>query len=141
MNINSATAADLASVKALLRESQLPYVDLTEAHMADFILARDADGALKGCIGLERYGTAGLLRSLAVDPSMRGAGVGQLLLTRLLAHRRYRPAAGVSADHHRRGVLYLARIYPLLTNQCARRHSAQRGVRISLPGIGHLSFP
>lgn len=86
MNINSATAADLASVKALLRESQLPYVDLTEAHMADFILARDADGALKGCIGLERYGTAGLLRSLAVDPSMRGAGVGQLLLTRLLAH-------------------------------------------------------
>lgn len=86
MNINPASAADLASVQTLLRESQLPYVDLTEAHMADFLLARDAGGALKGCIGLERYGVAGLLRSLAVDSSMRGAAMGQLLLSRLLAH-------------------------------------------------------
>ncbi|MGQ3085341.1 MAG: arsenic resistance N-acetyltransferase ArsN2 [Hydrogenophaga sp.] len=86
MTIGPAAAQDLASVQALLRESQLPYVDLTEAHMADFQLAPDAGGALKGCIGLERYGAAGLLRSLAVDPSMRGTGVGQVLLNRMLAH-------------------------------------------------------
>ena len=54
--------------------------------MVDFLLARDAGGAIKGCVGLERYGTAGLLRSQAVAPSMRGTGVGQLLLNRLLSH-------------------------------------------------------
>lgn len=84
LTIEPAAAQDLADVQALLRESQLPHVDLTEAHMADFLLARDAFRAIKGCIGLERYDTAGLLRSLAVDASMRGTGMGQILLNRLL---------------------------------------------------------
>lgn len=86
MNIHPASAEYLASVQALLRKGHLPYVDLTDAHMADFLLARDAGGTLKGCVGLERFGTAGLLRSLAVEASTRGTGVGQLLLNRLLAH-------------------------------------------------------
>lgn len=86
MNIYPASAADLAGVQALLRDSQLPYTDLTQAHMADFLLARDAAGVLKGCVGLERYGAAGLLRSLSVDASMRSTGLGRLLLNRLLNH-------------------------------------------------------
>lgn len=86
MKLIPAFAADLTSVQALLRESQLPYADLTEAHMSDFLLARDAGAVIRGCIGLERYGAAGLLRSLAVDGSMRSAGIGQHLLQQLLAH-------------------------------------------------------
>lgn len=82
-SIGPATGADLAAVQALLGASQLPYVDLTATHMADFLVARDATGVVRGSIGLERYGSAGLLRSLAVDSSRRGAGVGQALLQRL----------------------------------------------------------
>jgi amino-acid N-acetyltransferase len=77
LTIGPAAAQHLASVQALLRESQLPYVDLTEAHMADFLLTRNAFGAIKGCVGLESYGTAGLLRSLAVDASIRGTRMGR----------------------------------------------------------------
>ncbi len=85
-SIEAAEVQDLAAVQALLRGSQLPYVDLTEAHMADFLVARDADGSVKGSIGLERYASAGLLRSLVVDSSIRRAGVGQALLQSLQVH-------------------------------------------------------
>ena len=37
-----------------------------------------------GCAGLERYGAAGLLRSVAVDPGARGLGIGARLTAYVL---------------------------------------------------------
>ena len=44
-----------------------------------------------GCVGLERYGENGLLRSLAVEPDYRRQGLG----ARLLAAIEARAASGV----------------------------------------------
>ena len=77
VTIRSARRGDLAAIEAVLRDAGLPVVGVQE-HVDEFIVA-EQDGALVGCAGLERYGDAGLLRSVAVTSNMRGTGLGQRL--------------------------------------------------------------
>lgn len=44
----------------------------------------DEGGKLVGCAGIELYGEAAVLRSVMVDPSLRGTGEGQRMITRAL---------------------------------------------------------
>jgi N-acetylglutamate synthase-like GNAT family acetyltransferase len=81
-----ATAADLAAIRALLAEAHLPIDDLGLPHQR-FIVARNGANVV-GCIGLERYGDDALLRSLAVAPARRGAGIGKGLHAEALAEAR-----------------------------------------------------
>ena len=46
-----------------------------DRHVESFFVARSPDG-IAGCAGLETYGDTGVLRSLAVAQSARGAGLG-----------------------------------------------------------------
>lgn len=78
MTLHPATPADLAPIKALLADVDLPYEDLAPSHLSDFLVAHDGD-QLIGVAGLERYGTDALLRSLAVRPNHRGEGHGSRL--------------------------------------------------------------
>jgi amino-acid N-acetyltransferase len=80
----AATAADWPQVAALLSAVGLP-LDGAEAHIDDFVLA-ERDGAIVGCAGLERYGHAALLRSVAVRTDRQGRGLGEILVHRALAH-------------------------------------------------------
>lgn len=48
------------------------------------MMAAFAGPHLVGCVGWESFGPQALLRSLAVQPSMRGQGVGQVLVDCLL---------------------------------------------------------
>lgn len=73
----------LPEVLALLRESDLPLAGVEE-HFGSFLVARSEEGTLAGCVGLERYGDVGLLRSLAVAAPARGTGLGASLVERLL---------------------------------------------------------
>jgi amino-acid N-acetyltransferase len=82
MRIRSTTDADLGPVRQLLSVSGLP-VDGVEENFADFIVAEEGN-SITGVIGMERYGTAGLLRSAAVSPSARGTGLGSQLVKQLL---------------------------------------------------------
>jgi len=75
--IRPATSDDLPDILALLERSKLPVDGLAE-HLAAALVARTADG-IAGCAAVEIYGTAGLLRSVAVDPGRRGAGLGHRL--------------------------------------------------------------
>ena len=77
------TPRDWEPVKDLLLRCALP-VDGAKEHFAGFILAFDA-AHLVACGGLEYYGNAALLRSVAVESSHRGRGLGQSLVTGLLA--------------------------------------------------------
>ncbi|MET3375465.1 amino-acid N-acetyltransferase [Variovorax boronicumulans] len=79
MNPEQASAADFAQVSALLLTCELPASDLSPGQMNDFLMLRSDDG-LVGCVGLERAGNAGLLRSLAVAPESRSMGFGDVLL-------------------------------------------------------------
>ena len=86
-----ASTADLSKVRALLRTCELPEIDLDLGHMGDFLVLRAGD-RLVGCVGLERTGDAGLLRSLAVAHELRGTGLGDELLRAIEARA---VAAGV----------------------------------------------
>lgn len=82
VRIRRATSADVGSVGRLLDG-----LALTRAGVPDWIghfwVAEDG-GAVVGVAGLELYGTAALLRSVAVDPAWRGSGLGRLVTERAL---------------------------------------------------------
>jgi amino-acid N-acetyltransferase len=76
--IRPASAADRDVVEALLRRTDLPADGLDEQFGDPYAVAV-ADGTIVGAAGVEVYGGAGLLRSVAVDPAWRGRGVGAAL--------------------------------------------------------------
>jgi len=78
-------------VLALLARCDLPCAGLA-AHFGRALVAR-ADGVVVGCVALEVYGEAALLRSLAVAPAWRGHQLGHALVEAVLAAAQ---AAGVT---------------------------------------------
>jgi amino-acid N-acetyltransferase len=86
--VSAAKKADLLDVLALLRRCQLLENGVAEA-FGSFCVAR-ASGKLVGCAGLEGYGELGLLRSVAVSESARGAGLGTKLVDFVAATARTR---------------------------------------------------
>lgn len=84
-----ATPADTPAIMALLAEYKLPTADLSPERLHEFLVVRNG-GSLDGVIGLEVYGTSGLLRSLAVAPATRGTGLGKLLVSALEERARRR---------------------------------------------------
>nr|WP_298129825.1 arsenic resistance N-acetyltransferase ArsN2 [uncultured Pseudoxanthomonas sp.] len=79
--IRTATDDDLPRILALLTQSSLPTADLVDA--VPTFLVDERDGALAGVIGLQRFGQAGLLRSLAVAPAYQGQGIARRLVAAL----------------------------------------------------------
>jgi amino-acid N-acetyltransferase len=82
MQIRGARHSDLTAVESLLAESDLP-TDGVRDNFSSFVVADD-HGAIAGAIGLEKYGSAALLRSAVVSPGHRGSGVGRRLVEQLL---------------------------------------------------------
>jgi len=82
MQIRSATKSDLSAVERLLSTNDLP-TDGVRDNFARFVVADD-DGTIAGAIGLEKYGSAALLRSAVVSPDHRGSGIGRRLVEQLL---------------------------------------------------------
>jgi len=78
LRITPSLAMDRAPIQELLTASGLPVADLETAPLRLWV-ARDGSRVV-GSIGLERYGSAALLRSLCVDPAYRRSGVGQELV-------------------------------------------------------------
>lgn len=83
--IRPSTPADLGLIRAWLEASSLPVADLTPTAAIEFLVAVEA-GQPVGAVGLERFGSTGLLRSLVVAPTRRGAGLGTALVDALEAH-------------------------------------------------------
>jgi len=79
MTIRRAQPGDLDGIQTLLQACDLPHEDLTPAHLEDFLVCRGEEG-LQGVVGLEPCGDVALLRSLAVAPDARGAGIGARLV-------------------------------------------------------------
>lgn len=76
--IRPADAADEPRILALLAASGLPSDDLRASAVALWVAERAGD--IVGVVGLQGFGDAALLRSLAVDAIQRGAGLGAALL-------------------------------------------------------------
>ena len=86
MQLDVASSADWPAIGALLAAAGLPSLDLA-ARAEHFRVAR-AGASLLGAIGVEIYGTHGLLRSLVVAPHARGQGVGEALVGAIESHAR-----------------------------------------------------
>jgi amino-acid N-acetyltransferase len=69
-------------IERILSEAGLPVSDITAEHLAYFF-GYGAEQEPDGVVGIESYGKAALLRSLAVVPSRRGNGVGTSLVTHI----------------------------------------------------------
>lgn len=80
--IEAAKSDDLSAILALLAAVDLPEAGIT-SHITSTLVARSAD-ELAGCIALELYGAAALLRSAAVAPAWQGRGLGKALTTAAL---------------------------------------------------------
>ena len=78
MQIERARPSDLPAVEALLSAAGLPFAGAALAFESG-VVARDGE-AVVGAAGVERYGSAGLLRSVVVAPDRRGAGLGHDLV-------------------------------------------------------------
>jgi amino-acid N-acetyltransferase len=79
--IRAATDQDNALIRALLNANSLPTTDLQAARPRFVVACMDEQvigtGALQPC------GSAALLRSIAVQPHLRGAGVGRSIVREL----------------------------------------------------------
>ncbi|MFK8031056.1 MAG: arsenic resistance N-acetyltransferase ArsN2 [Gammaproteobacteria bacterium] len=73
---------DSKAVVELLGKANLPTADITP-HLLSHFIGASIGGTLEGVIGYEPYGEIGLLRSLAVSSTARGAGLGAQLVQRL----------------------------------------------------------
>jgi amino-acid N-acetyltransferase len=77
--LRQANAGDWKDIRALLVESGLPVEDLGPDELESFLVAEDGRD-LVGLIGLQVFGTVGLLRSLVVASQARKAGLGGKLV-------------------------------------------------------------
>ncbi|OLD94743.1 MAG: GNAT family N-acetyltransferase [Gemmatimonadetes bacterium] len=86
--ISPATPSDLPAIFDLLDQSKLPRAGLDQ-HLGTTLVAKESKRVV-GSAALELYGSAALLRSVAVAAERRGQGLGQTLTAAALdlAHRR-----------------------------------------------------
>ena len=85
-SIRSARPEDEVDVLALLAEAGLPTAEVRE-WLPRYIVA-EAGGRIVGVAGLEVHGSDGILRSVVVDPSHRGEGLGGRLAATVIATAR-----------------------------------------------------
>lgn len=76
--IERAIDSDRPAIESLLTAGSLPLQGLERA-LGSAVVARDSAGVV-GCAAVEPYGSVGLLRSVCVEPEVRGTGLGQRLV-------------------------------------------------------------
>lgn len=84
--VRTARTEDLSGMARLLEESSLSPEGMSDSR-AHFGVALDGTDVV-GTVGIEHYGSEGLLRSLAVAPSRRSRGIGDLLLRHAIEEAR-----------------------------------------------------
>ena len=89
--VRSAVASDVQTVEALLLRAALPPDGIADQFPDAYSIA-EADGRIVGAAGIERYGDAGLLRSVVVADEYRGRGIAEALVRERLTIAR---AAGI----------------------------------------------
>ncbi|XVH31297.1 arsenic resistance N-acetyltransferase ArsN2 [Haloferacaceae archaeon DSL9] len=75
----------LSAVERLLSDADLPSQDIRSSPAVFYLGYIDDDAEAVGAGGIEQYGSDGLLRSVVVERSVRGAGVGTALCDALEA--------------------------------------------------------
>src|SRR5690606_41298252 len=87
--VRPATRLDMKDVRALAEKLDWPLAQLPDEAFYNFLVLHNETGFV-GCVGLEVYGEAAILRSLAVKEDARGVGYGWLLADSAVAEARHR---------------------------------------------------
>ena len=124
VTLRRATSADTEPVARLLTEQALTRAGLPE-WIHRFWVAEDR-GAIVGVAGLEIYGGAALLRSVAVDAGWRGTGLGRLVTEQALDDAKLAGAGDVyllttTAEHY----------FPRIGFACVARESVPEAMMAS----------
>lgn len=85
--IRAARTEERDALVRMLQAAQLPLDGVDEGFPHSYAVAC-VDEQVVGAAGLETYGAAGLLRSVVVDDSVRGQGLGHALVSERLEHAR-----------------------------------------------------
>jgi len=125
LELRTARSGDLTEVLGLLGRAQLPTAGVAET-LSHFVVA-ESEGKLVGVAGLEVYGASALLRSVAVEDSWRGSGVGRSLIDRALGEARQAGIEDVfllttTAEHY----------FPRFGFSCVSRDEVRDEVRASV---------
>jgi N-acetylglutamate synthase-like GNAT family acetyltransferase len=129
VTLRPADHADHAAVTALLRSLELPTEGVVDWLARYWVACSDA--VVVGVAGMEHYGDAGLLRSVAVTPEWQGSGVGRALIDRVLEAGRTRGVRDVyllttTAEHY----------FPRLGFACITRDQVPGAVQASVEFTG-----
>lgn len=106
MRARRARLTDAAAIHALIAHYAaegilLPRTEENVREHARGFLVLEEKGQIAGCVSLENYGTElAEMRSLAVNPEIRGRGLGSRLVQYALAEARRRQIARVFAVTH-----------------------------------------
>lgn len=125
VELRTARPADLPRVLDLLSNARLPTEGVAEA-FSHFVVA-ESEGLLVGVAGLEVYGASALLRSVVVEDSWRGSGVGRRLIENALDEAKGRGIDDVfllttTAEHY----------FPRFGFACVNRESVAADVQASV---------
>lgn len=88
VELRRARAEDLAGIDALIMAEHLPA--FRTGDFLDTFWVLEGQGGLLGCVGLEVYGEAALLRSVITSPDLRGRGYGDVLVEKAFNEARRR---------------------------------------------------
>lgn len=91
--VRPARDSDRDAIERLLVAANLPLAGVAE-HLGEFLVATGSAGIV-GAAAVEGHGPYGLLRSVAVDESQRGRGLGGLLIARAIQRARGRGASAL----------------------------------------------
>ena len=107
---HAASADDRDRIIELLRANHLPTEDITAEKLRHFLVCESNGAGLVGCVGIEIFDGAGLLRSLAVASPYRSKGWGSAALSEIEAlarsahlHRLYLLTTTAAEFFERRG--------------------------------------
>jgi len=86
--LRSARPDDLSAIDALIISEHLPA--FRTADFLDTFWVLEGERGLSGCVGLEVFGEAALLRSVITAPELRGKGFGDVLVRKAFGEARKR---------------------------------------------------
>ena len=125
LEFRPARPSDLPQVLAMLGQAKLPAAGVAQ-ELSHFFVA-DNGGTLVGAAGLELYEASARLRSVVVEDSWRGTGVGRSLIDRALDEARRQGVDDVfllttTAEHY----------FPRFGFTCVSRDSVTEDVKASV---------
>jgi amino-acid N-acetyltransferase len=86
VTLRAARRDDIPAIEDLLKAEWLPPMAIQE--FLDSFWVLESDGRVVGCAAIEMYGDSAMLRSVVVDPTLRGTGEGDRLVQRALDYAR-----------------------------------------------------